>query len=67
MVNYDRERAVSVTTFSQEDGAEIPRTESKLAIASAGRKDEGNYTCSPSNAQKATVVIFVTRGKGDHY
>ena len=62
MVNYDRERAVSVTTFSESVG-EQPRTESKLTIAKAGKPDEGNYTCSPSNAEKATVVIFITRGK----
>jgi len=65
MVNYDIERAVSVTTYSDESSQhDQPRTESKLTIAKAGKRDEGNYTCSPSNAEKATVVIFVTRG--DH-
>lgn len=63
MVNYNSEGAVSVTTFSTEDGPDLPRTESKLAITKAGKKDEGNYTCSPSNAEQATVVIFVTRGE----
>ena len=64
MVNYDIERAVSVTTYSDESSQhDHPRTESKLTIAKAGKRDEGNYTCSPSNAEKATVVIFVTRGK----
>jgi len=64
MVNYDSERAVTVTTYSQEKGSDNPRTESKLSIAKAGKRDEGNYTCSPSNAEKATVIIFVSRG--DH-
>ena len=66
MVNYNSEGAVSVTTFSTDDGAHQPRTESKLAITKAGKKDQGNYTCSPSNAEQATVVIFVTRGKDRH-
>ena len=60
MVNYDR--AVSVITYNEDDGTEQPWTESKLSIAKAGKRDEGNYTCSPSNAEKATVVIYVTRG-----
>ena len=67
MVNYNSEGAVSVTTFSTDDGAHQPRTESKLAITKAGKKDQGNYTCSPSNAEQATVVIFVTRGKDRHH
>lgn len=54
---------MSVTTYSGggvEAGPE--RTESKLTIGRAGRADQGNYTCSPSNAAPATVSIYVTTG-----
>ena len=58
MVNYDVERGVKVTTSS-----DSTRTESKLTFANANKRDEGNYTCSPSNSAPATVQLFVTRSK----
>lgn len=58
MVNYDVERGVKVTTSS-----DSTRTESKLTFANASKRDEGNYTCSPSNSAPATVQLFVTRSK----
>jgi len=56
MVNYDVERGVKVVTSS-----DSTRTESKLTFANANKRDEGNYTCSPSNSAPATVQLFVTR------
>jgi hypothetical protein len=58
MVNYDKERSVMVITKSEEK--EKRRTESKLTVSKALKRDEGNYTCSPSNAEKAKFQIFVT-------
>ena len=58
MVNYDIQRGVKVVTSSDSD-----RTESKLTFANASKRDEGNYTCSPSNSAPATVQLFVTRSK----
>ena len=59
MVNYDTERAVTVSRYTD-------RTESQLTILAAGPRDQGNYTCSPSNARQATVNIFVTRGSNSY-
>ena len=36
-------------------------TESKLTFANASKRDEGNYTCSPSNSVPATVQLYVTK------
>ena len=58
MVNYDIERGVKVTTSS-----DSTRTESILTFANANKRDEGNYTCSPSNSAAATVQLFVTKSK----
>ena len=58
MVNHDVERGVKVTTSS-----DSTRTESKLTFETANKRDEGNYTCSPSNSAPATVQLFVTRSK----
>ena len=52
------ESGVKVTTSS-----DSTRTESKLTFANANKRDEGNYTCSPSNSAPATVQLFVTRSK----
>lgn len=50
MINYDKERGVTVHNS---------RTSSKLFVASVSRRDEGNYTCMPSNAAAASVVVTV--------
>jgi len=60
MVNYDIERGVKVTTSS-----DSTRTESILTFANANKRDEGNYTCSPSNSAAATVQLFVTKSNRD--
>ena len=57
MVNYHVERGVKVTTYSTTAQA----TESKLTFSNASKRDEGNYTCSPSNSVPATVQLYVTR------
>ena len=46
MVNYHVERGVKVTTYSTASQT----TESKLTFSNASKRDEGNYTCSPSNS-----------------
>ncbi|XP_045113693.1 uncharacterized protein LOC123505909 isoform X3 [Portunus trituberculatus] len=50
MINYDKERGVTVDNS---------RKTSKLYVASVSRRDEGNYTCVPSNAAAASVVVTV--------
>ncbi|CAL4152737.1 unnamed protein product [Meganyctiphanes norvegica] len=50
MINYDDERGVVV---------ENKRTSSELYIHSVTRRDEGNYTCFPSNATPASVAVHV--------
>ena len=57
MVNYHVERGVMVTTYSTASQT----TESKLTFSNASKRDEGNYTCSPSNSVPATVQLYVTK------
>ena len=57
MVNYHVERGVKVTTYSTASQT----TESKLTFSNASKRDEGNYTCSPSNSVPATVQLYVTK------
>jgi len=57
MVNYHVERGVQVTTYTTSHMT----TESKLTFSNASKKDEGNYTCSPSNSVPATVQLYVTK------
>jgi len=57
MVNYHVERGVKVTTYTTSQMT----TESKLTFSNASKKDEGNYTCSPSNSVPATVHLYVTK------
>ena len=52
------EQAVIVITYSQKKDSENPRTKSKHPIAKPGKRDEGNYTCILSNAEKATAIVF---------
>ncbi len=60
MVNYDSGRGVRVQTRGEGDGA---RTTSRLSLPSASKGDEGNYTCSPSNTDPATVHVFIQEGQ----
>ena len=57
MVNYHVERGVKVETYTTTHQT----TESKLSFSNAGARDEGNYTCSPSNSVPATVQLYVTK------
>ncbi|EEB15730.1 limbic system-associated membrane protein precursor, putative [Pediculus humanus corporis] len=50
MINYDRERGVEVI---------LGRYSSDLLISKAQKPDSGNYTCAPSNAQSASIIVHV--------
>lgn len=57
MINYDTQRGgISVET---EPG---PRTQSRLTIRDASDADSGNYTCSASNTEAASIFVFVSEG-----
>ena len=49
---------VTVNTF--QDGDEV----SKLRIDDVTRFNSGNYTCAPSNARAASVMVHVVDGNG---
>ncbi|XP_046662473.1 lachesin-like [Homalodisca vitripennis] len=54
MINYDKERGVSVLS---------DRKSSVLAINAADKADSGNYTCVPSNAKPASINVHVLNGE----
>lgn len=56
MINYDASRGVSVVT---EPG---PKTQSALAIRSAGPEHSGNYTCAAANTEPAHIYVYVSEG-----
>ncbi|KAF4529047.1 hypothetical protein B566_EDAN006068 [Ephemera danica] len=57
MINYDTSRGgISVET---EPG---PKTHSRLIIRDAHDSDSGNYTCSASNTEPASIYVFVSEG-----
>ncbi|KAF2353680.1 Immunoglobulin-like domain [Trinorchestia longiramus] len=53
MINYDLNRKVKVEATA--DG-------SALTLLSVGRTDSGNYTCSPANAQFASIMLHIILG-----
>ncbi|KAI4468926.1 defective proboscis extension response dpr -related [Holotrichia oblita] len=58
MINYDTARGgISVET--------VPgvRTQSRLTIRDTNDADSGNYTCSASNTEPASIYVFVSEGK----
>ncbi|XP_046434124.1 neurotrimin [Neodiprion pinetum] len=57
MINYDNARGG--VTVETDQG---PRTQSRLTIRHAVEKDTGNYTCSASNTESASIFVFVTEG-----
>jgi len=58
MINYDTQRGgIAVDT---EQGNP---TTSKLTIQDASEADSGNYTCTSSNTQSASIYVFVSEGK----
>ncbi|CAH0696056.1 unnamed protein product [Spodoptera exigua] len=57
MINYDATRGG--ITVETEPGA---RTQSRLTVRGATLKDSGNYTCSASNTEPASIHVFVSEG-----
>nr|CAD7255756.1 unnamed protein product [Timema shepardi] len=58
MINYDTSRGG--ITVETEPG---PKTQSRLTIRDAHDTDSGNYTCSASNTEPASIFVFVSEGK----
>nr|XP_029718413.1 hemicentin-1-like isoform X1 [Aedes albopictus]XP_029718414.1 hemicentin-1-like isoform X1 [Aedes albopictus]XP_029718415.1 hemicentin-1-like isoform X1 [Aedes albopictus]XP_029718416.1 hemicentin-1-like isoform X1 [Aedes albopictus] len=56
VINYSQRGGISVLTEQQ------TRT-SRLVIARASPSDSGNYTCTPSNSDSASVVVHVIKGE----
>ncbi|XP_072389102.1 protein CEPU-1 [Diabrotica undecimpunctata] len=57
MINYDTARGgISVETVPG------PRTQSRLTIRDTNDADSGNYTCSASNTEPASIYVFVSEG-----
>ncbi|GAB0088938.1 uncharacterized protein DMENIID0001_034040 [Sergentomyia squamirostris] len=56
IINYSQRGGINVITEHQ------TRT-SKLVIARATPTDSGNYTCSPSNSDQASVVVHVIKSE----
>ena len=58
MINYDTARGgITVETVP---GA---RTQSRLTIRDTNDADSGNYTCSASNTEPASIYVFVSEGE----
>ncbi|KAJ9580770.1 hypothetical protein L9F63_024050, partial [Diploptera punctata] len=57
MINYDTSRGG--ITVETEPG---PKTQSRLTIRDAHDTDSGNYTCSASNTEPASIYVFVSEG-----
>ncbi|XP_055611824.1 protein amalgam-like [Uranotaenia lowii] len=56
VVNYSQRGGISVLTERQ-------TKTSKLVIARATPADSGNYTCSPSSSDSASVIVHVINGE----
>ncbi|XP_063701036.1 hemicentin-2-like [Culicoides brevitarsis] len=57
MINYDETRSdISIETTPG------PRTQSRLVIREPQTTDSGNYTCSASNTEPASIYVFVSKG-----
>uniref|UniRef100_T1E860 Ig-like domain-containing protein n=2 Tax=albimanus section TaxID=44544 RepID=T1E860_ANOAQ len=57
MINYDDSRRdISIETTPG------PRTQSRLIIREPQINDSGNYTCSASNTEPASIYVFVSKG-----
>uniref|UniRef100_A0A336MLG1 CSON003464 protein n=1 Tax=Culicoides sonorensis TaxID=179676 RepID=A0A336MLG1_CULSO len=62
MINYDETR--SDITIETTPG---PRTQSRLIIREPQTTDSGNYTCSASNTEPASIYVFVSKGTSPFY
>ena len=58
MINYDTSRGG--ITVETDPG---PKTQSRLTIRDAHDTDSGNYTCSASNTEPASIYVFVSEGR----
>lgn len=59
VIDFDSPRGgISLETEKTESG-----TTSKLLVTKALLTDSGNYTCMPSNASPASVIVHVLNGK----
>lgn len=58
MINYDTSRGG--ITVETDPG---PKTQSRLTIRDAQDTDSGNYTCSASNTEPASIYVFVSEGR----
>ena len=59
IVDFESSRGgISLETERTESG-----TTSKLLVTKASLADSGNYTCSPTNANPASVFVHVLNGK----
>lgn len=59
VVDFDSPRGgISLETEKTESG-----TTSKLLVTKAALSDSGNYTCVPSNANPASVLVHVLNGE----
>uniref|UniRef100_A0A4Y0BMJ3 Ig-like domain-containing protein n=4 Tax=Cellia TaxID=44534 RepID=A0A4Y0BMJ3_ANOFN len=57
MINYDDSRRdITIETTPG------PRTQSRLIIREPQINDSGNYTCSASNTEPASIYVFVSKG-----
>lgn len=57
MINYDdTRRDITIETSPG------PRTQSRLIIREPQIADSGNYTCSASNTEPASIYVFVSNG-----
>lgn len=57
VINYDAQRGISVVT------EKLPKTLSRLLITNAQPQDSGNYSCVPSNADRADITVHVLDGE----
>ncbi|KAL1501081.1 hypothetical protein ABEB36_006474 [Hypothenemus hampei] len=58
MINYDTARG----GITVETAPRPPRTQSRLTIQDTNDADSGNYTCSASNTEPASIYVFVSEG-----
>uniref|UniRef100_A0AAR5Q934 Ig-like domain-containing protein n=1 Tax=Dendroctonus ponderosae TaxID=77166 RepID=A0AAR5Q934_DENPD len=58
MINYDNARG----GITVETALGPPRAHSRLTIQNTKQADSGNYTCSASNTEPASIHVFISKG-----